>query len=230
MLSSLGGCLPREDLSGYSQSPDGTPDAGASGATGGASGSGGASRSDAGSSGSSGRGGAGNLDASVDPADAALSSDAEAAGSDGGDAQAALAAECDAIGGTLEGGKRDCFLIAGPPLLPLSWAAASAACGQWGGTLATIEAEATDVFLTALTTTDVWIGARDPVALDPATNIFLWVGSNTPVDDGYDNWGSMEPDATPDQFCVEKRNDALTDPWFDQPCAEVRAYACEQAL
>jgi hypothetical protein len=229
-LSSMAGCFPREDLSDYSGAGN-PPGPDASTSAGGASGSGGSAGSsgDGGSAAASGSGGA-DLDASVPPADAALSSDAEAGAFDAGDAEASLAEACADLGGVLEPGTRDCFLITGPPLLPLSWPAASGACGQWGGTLATIESQATDAFLTARTTADVWIGARDPAAVDPASNAFAWLVSENLVDDGYDNWGLMEPDATADQFCVEKRNDGLSDPWFDQPCAEIRAFVCEQAL
>jgi hypothetical protein len=146
---------------------------------------------------------------------------------------APLTASCGALGGTLEPGTRDCFLIS--TALPLvDWQGAVAACTRWGGSLASITSPEREAFLTGLTSADAWLGARDPAffsnpgAANPATNDYRWL-DGTPLLP-YANWSLAEPDDVANQFCVAKANQPPTDPWFDRPCNELNTYVCEQTL
>jgi hypothetical protein len=145
------------------------------------------------------------------------------------DSGASFASACDAVGGTLEPGTRSCFSIVSTPAL--SWQNALLACQDWGGTLAKIDAAAEDDFLTAETSVNSWIGARDPAASSPTSRNFRWVSDETLIDDqAYANWAPLEPDATAGQFCIEKYQEPPNDPWYDQPCNDQRGYICQQDL
>jgi lectin-like protein len=145
-----------------------------------------------------------------------------------------LADSCVALGGTLEPGTRDCFLVSAPPRPLVDWQGAVSACTLWGGSLVSITSPERELFLTGLTNAETWLGARDPAffinpaGANPATNDYRWLDGAPLLP--YANWSVMEPDAVAGQFCVAKANEPPTDPWYDRPCTETHAYVCIQTL
>ena len=231
-------CLPRDDLSSYSDSPLGEGGTGESGPT------------DASSGGSGGLlGGGGSVDENPDqnlPIDGSLS-DASAAGEDAGvanllDASTAsdsgaldagpLVNTCTANQGTLEPGTNVCLIFVSAARV--TWQAAVLGCQTRNAVLVSIEDVARNDFLTSLIgSTDIWTGGNDP-GTNPAANAFVW-RDNTPVSSTLGTWAAGEPDAVADQFCVAKTGEPAAppgpaSPWRDRPCSELKAYVCEQSL
>jgi hypothetical protein len=171
-----------------------------------------------------------DVDAGVGTADGGVPAEADAGNTTlvdagttaGGDAGIDTEAACTSAGGALEPETLTCVFIAAEQL---SWPAAVAACAAQGRQLVSLESPALDAFLTSLLTEDVWIGASDPVMLNPASNGFVWL-DGTPVIST--NWALGEPDAQANQFCVSKTSAAPTAPWRDRPCAELKSYVCAE--
>jgi hypothetical protein len=169
-------------------------------------------------------------DAGVGAADGGAPAEVDAGNTEGadagttasGDAGKDAEAACTSAGGTLEPNTRTCVFIAAAQL---SWPAAMAACAAQGRQLVSLKSPALDAFLTPLLSEDVWIGARDPLMLNPASNAFVWL-DGTPVIST--NWALGEPDAQLNQFCVSKTSAAPTGPWRDRPCDEEKAYVCAE--
>jgi hypothetical protein len=163
-------------------------------------------------------------------ADAGAANDAGGAGSvDAGvltaaDAGSTTIADCTGAGGTLAPDAHTCVFVAADQL---SWTGAVAACAADGRQLISIKSPELDSFLTPLLTEDSWIGARDPAMLNPASNLFVWL-DGTPA--STTNWALGEPDAQANQYCITKTSAAPNGPWRDRPCAELKAYVCEQAF
>lgn len=102
------------------------------------------------------------------------------------------------------------------------WQSARDQCIAWQGALARVDTPEEDQFLASLVSASLWLGASDTVF----DNIFVWT-DGSPVMFG--NWGPGQPDRFPGPDCVEKREGAGRF-WFDQPCANARAFVCEKAV
>jgi hypothetical protein len=235
----LAACLPRDDLSSYASNSigQGGESAGGPDASTGSAGL-------QGQGGSSGEGTDPNLpldgssgsdrDASTGVEDAGVpeASDAAAQPDSGSLDAGPVANACAATQGTLQAGTNVCLFFASAARV--SWQAATLACQSRGSVLVSIKDVARNDFLTSLIgSTDIWIGANDP-GTNPGANAFVWRDSSA-VSLDLGTWAAGEPDAVADQFCVAKTGEAADPPspaapWRDRPCAELKAYVCEQSL
>jgi lectin-like protein len=239
------GCLPQEDLSEYSRSwpnEPGPPSVLSPRADGGAA-------PDASLGGGVGSGNAGgeSLPASVDAGGDAAASDGgvspDAAVIDAGlapaldagetlsvgDAGAAASEACTSLGGELQLGTRDCFVLVSTPV---GWQGAVAGCQARGMALVAVTTLERDAFIATLSSGAVWIGGRDasffmvPGFANAAGNVFTWLDGSAVANL---NWAPGEPDAAAGEFCIEK-SDGTGEPWFERACTELEPYVCEVTL
>jgi hypothetical protein len=102
-----------------------------------------------------------------------------------------------------------------------SWLGARQACRQWGGRLMVVGSAGEDQLLAERQLDDTWIGLQD-ILIEGA---FFWENGS---DASYRNFAPGEPNDGNDSDCVEKRqSDAL---WYDQPCSLSKPFACERAF
>jgi hypothetical protein len=104
---------------------------------------------------------------------------------------------------------------------PASWTAARADCADDGmfAHLAVIESDAERLELAAMIADDVWIGFSDR----ELEGSFRWVTGSPST---FTMWSAGQPeDSDGTEDCVEQKG--LSRLWFDQPCDELLAYACE---
>jgi hypothetical protein len=102
-----------------------------------------------------------------------------------------------------------------------NWLAARQSCRQWGGRLMVVGSADEDQLLAEHMLDDTWIGLQD-ILIESA---FFWENGS---DASYRNFALGEQNDGNDSDCVEKRlSDGL---WYDQPCALSKAFACERAL
>lgn len=216
-LFAASGCLPSEDLAGYSSG------AAASGGSGGTSNltesagdSGAVSGGGSGSLGASEPGGADTtldlpvVESEPDPATSSTDAGANPALTDAGSAPCSAVDEVAA--------DERCYRFA---TASSSWLGALQSCREWGGRLMVIGSVAEDQLLAEHLHGSTWIGLHDILS----EGTFVWEsGSNA----SYRNFAPGEPNDVGGSDCVEKRqSDGL---WYDQPCALEKPFACERAL
>ncbi|MET0413934.1 MAG: C-type lectin domain-containing protein [Polyangiaceae bacterium] len=109
-----------------------------------------------------------------------------------------------------------------PSLGPLSWQDARDDCLAGGADLVAIDSAGEDAFVAALQGTSTWLGASD----SELEGTFRWADGRAL---SFTNWGVDQPDAFPDQNCVEKRAEPGS-PWYDQSCDNLDFYVCERPL
>ena len=111
-----------------------------------------------------------------------------------------------------------CYLLASEAT---TWAAASAACAAWGGTLARIDSATEEAFVSSSVTADTWIGLNDLAT----EGDMRWDGTGDVS--VYVNWATDQPDNFGgDEDCVEVLADSRG--WNDLPCTDLHAYLCER--
>ena len=211
LLCCTAACTPMKELSSYSDVPASTAGASDAPAAAGAS-------SDPAPPAANGGTSAG-VDAGEPsaPASAAIA-DASDVGASTDAAVSSAPLACDATGEltTNDGG---CYLLGAQAV---GWAAASAACEAWGGTLARLDsAEEEAALLARVAPADVWIGLNDVAS----EGTMLWEAGGAPI--LYTHWAAQQPDdfdGTED--CVELLADGRG--WNDRPCTDLRVYLCER--
>jgi hypothetical protein len=221
------GCLPSDELAGYSSEWSAEPAGGRAGEAeaAGASGAAGAQQSSSedaqASAGSDGVVGGGSvpLDTTEGAAPVAAEQPAGAGGAAGVPPEDEAEGALDCAEGVLGPDGTRCYLLVTEGAF---WQDARDACVAWGGALVQVETPEEDAFLSGLTPLSLWLGASD-LAFD---NVFVWTDGG-PI--FYGNWGPQQPDRFPGPDCIEKRDSAGRQ-WFDQPCNNARAFVCERAL
>jgi hypothetical protein len=95
-------------------------------------------------------------------------------------------------------------------------------CEDADQTLVQIGTAEEDGFVASLSSDNLWLGASD-LQTDGS---FVWSDGSPIV---FSNWGAAQPDAFPGPDCIEKRQEP-GEPWYDQPCDNLRLYVCESAF
>jgi hypothetical protein len=109
-----------------------------------------------------------------------------------------------------------------PSLVALSWEDARDDCLAGGEDLVAIDGAGEVAFVATLQGNSTWLGASD----GELEGTFRWTDGRAL---SFANWGINQPDAFPDQNCVEQRAEPGS-PWFDQLCANLNFYVCERPL
>lgn len=221
------GCVPANDLAGFSDQAGAGQGGGSSGAAAfGSFGGGAMSVAPSVDSGTAIGGSSALPDAAAVGVAAGGSSAVVAANGGGGasvsatpdadaDADVPVAAFC-ASGGQLGPDEQTCYYMS-PAVL--GWIAASDSCRANGRALLKIDSVEEDTFISGLSRANLWIGASD-LLLDGS---FVWTDGSPIV---FSNWGSAQPDDYPGPDCVEKRQEVGAH-WYDQPCGDAKLYVCE---
>lgn len=123
------------------------------------------------------------------------------------------------VGGVVSTEGDRCFTA---PFGVETWQGALLQCEARGGTLARIDSAADDALISRLAFTNVWLGGNE-LGED---GLMRWTDGSL-VEFG--NWGPGQPDLFPSADCIEKRFEFLQ-PWYDQPCTQLRSFICEHAL
>jgi hypothetical protein len=110
-----------------------------------------------------------------------------------------------------------CYFMA---ITPQSWPDARQSCWDAGQKLVTVGSPEEDELIAGLSRANLWIGASDL----QQDGQFVWT-DDKPI--RFSNWGASQPDDYPGPDCVEKRQEP-GEPWYDQPCANLRYYVCER--
>jgi hypothetical protein len=101
-----------------------------------------------------------------------------------------------------------------------TWAAARAACADWGGALARVDSAVEDELLADHMSADSWIGANDR----GVEGRVVWDDAGVL---GFTNWAEAQPDNSDDgEDCVEKLERNAQ--WNDARCDQPNAYFCER--
>jgi hypothetical protein len=109
-----------------------------------------------------------------------------------------------------------------------TWAEAQAACASVGMTLARVEDDAEQTFLTDLVREYTWLGASDAATegewqWQPSGQPF-WSEPTGVVGGAYTDWALRQPDnGPPEQDCLAESQFG----WFDYACDDTLAYLCE---
>jgi hypothetical protein len=114
---------------------------------------------------------------------------------------------------------RSCYR---PSRVALSWDDARTDCLAGGADLVHIEGLEEEAFVAARLDVSIWLGGSDRAT----ANVFAWTDGSLV---SFSNWGPSQPDAFPDQNCIEKRQEQ-GEPWYDQFCSNLLFYVCERAL
>ena len=109
-----------------------------------------------------------------------------------------------------------------PSLVALSWEDARDDCLAGGADLVAVDSAGEDAFVATLQGTSTWLGASD----SELEGTFRWTDGRVL---SFANWGINQPDAFPEQNCVEKRAEPGS-PWYDQSCSNIDFYVCERPL
>jgi hypothetical protein len=124
---------------------------------------------------------------------------------------------CDAPG-ELVGNAGQCYLFGAEAA---SWAAASAACTDWGGTLVRIDSPEEEDLINQNTVGDSWIGLND---LETEGEMRWGEGGALAT---FTDWAPNQPDDFDgSEDCVELLADGRG--YNDRPCTDLRAYVCER--
>jgi hypothetical protein len=217
LVAATSGCMPSEDLDGYSSGWGATGGSGGGGSTN-ESDDVGADVSDDGGSGGTGASDPAASDSTLDlPVVTPEPESLDAGASPVSTSDAGGSAEpCSAADEVVEGER--CYRFASTSS---SWLGARQSCRQWGGRLMVVGSAAEDELLALQMLGDTWIGLQDILS----EGTFSWENGS---DASYRNFAPGEPNDASGSDCVEKRqSDAL---WYDQPCALQKLYACEKAL
>jgi len=104
----------------------------------------------------------------------------------------------------------------------LSWADSQTSCETNGGDLASIESQAEQDAVFALTAggADTWIGANDILS----NQEWLW-SSNFATLDSYNNWWTNRPKDNENQDCVKMKT---TGTWDNVICSKSLQYVCQR--
>ncbi|MEO8177289.1 MAG: C-type lectin domain-containing protein [Deltaproteobacteria bacterium] len=121
-------------------------------------------------------------------------------------------------GGSLGPDGETCYYVAPTAV---RWSEARQACADAGRLLVQIDSADEDAFIASLGGFSFWIGAGDTVV----EGSFIWSDGSAIV---FSNWGLDQPDDFPGPDCIEKRQET-NEPWYDQPCSNLRQYVCEAA-
>ena len=134
-----------------------------------------------------------------------------------GDAGSNTSPACASPGEFLAAGG-GCYLLG---VQSASWSEASAACADWGGSLASLESSEEEAALSQNVLADTWIGLNDLAS----EGDMIWDGGEPLAT--YSHWATDQPDDFDGlEDCVELLADGRG--WNDRACTDLRQYLCER--
>ena len=123
--------------------------------------------------------------------------------------------------------RKSCYILGKNKL---SWSSAAESCKRMDGYLVEIDDGLEQEFVLSLIKKHgfivaLWLGASDI----ETEGTFVWAHSGIPIDDGYKQWSSGQPNNGRLENCLNVYH-SLGFKWNDAPCGYLSMYLCEKQL